>query len=113
MLTLAKIEIYKRYDGDIDRWARSGRKKDKLGMQDDDWHLITGFIGDFTLIKNGLAAESYVNSFNNRLLENCDEKDTIDQIKKLVGQDADADKENEVHSGSALKNLLRLFKKSK
>jgi len=54
MITLEKIKIYKRYSGNIDSWAKSGSKKEKLFMNIDDWYAIDGLIQDFYLMKNGL-----------------------------------------------------------
>jgi len=84
MLNIPKIEIYILYEGDVDSWARSGPKYQKLDMTDSDWGLIDRFIGDLTLIKNGRAAESYIKDVNIRLIENCEGQGTIDEIKKIV-----------------------------
>lgn len=111
MLTIEKVKLYNRWRGDIDSWARSGSRKSKSGMEDDDWYLIDRFIGDLTLIKNGHAAESYTKDLNDRLLESCDSQETINQIKKLVEQPTGADKENKSHSESMFKKLLGLFKR--
>ena len=40
MITEDKIKIFKRYDGDIDSRVRSGSKKEKFVMTDNDWYII-------------------------------------------------------------------------
>ena len=113
MLTLKKIAIYRRYDGDNDSWARSGSKQDKSSMDDADWYLIFRFIGDLTLVKNGLAAENYVKDLNQRLLDNCDSQDTINEVKNLADQSTKADNKNETDRKSMFRKLLDVFKKTK
>ena len=82
MITIDKIKIYKRFNGDIDGWARIGTKEEKSIMNDNDWFLIEGFIQDISLVKKGLASDAFMKSINERLKENCDSEETIELIKK-------------------------------
>ena len=84
MITEKKINLYNKYGGDIDGWARNNSKKELSIMSDDDWFLIDGFIQDLTLVKNGLASLEFSNSLNNRLKENCDTEETINKIKNIL-----------------------------
>ncbi len=84
MITQDKIKIYKRYSGDVDSWARSGSKKEKLVMNDDDWYIIDGLIQDFSLVKKGLTSLTFSNDLNNRLKENCDSEETIQALKAIT-----------------------------
>ncbi|HEX8576638.1 MAG TPA: hypothetical protein VF677_10140 [Flavobacterium sp.] len=83
MITQDKIKIYKRYNGDIDSWARSGSKKEKLVMNDNDWYLIDGLIHDYSLVKKGLTSSSFSNNLNDKLKENCDSEETIKALKQI------------------------------
>lgn len=74
MITIEKIKIYQRYQGDIDSWARSGSKKEKAIMVDNDWYVIDGLIQDMQMIKNGLASLEFKNKFNERLKKEIDEQ---------------------------------------
>lgn len=80
MITIDKIKIYKRFNGDIDGWVRVGTKEEKSIMNNNDWFLIEGFIQDINLVKKGLASDTFMNSINERLKENCDSKETIELI---------------------------------
>lgn len=40
MLTLDKLNIYRRFDGDLDGWARIANGHDATGITDADWLLI-------------------------------------------------------------------------
>jgi len=84
MITKNKIEIFKRFNGDIDGWARIGTSEEKSMMNDEDWFLIEGFIQDISLAKKCLASDTFIKSVNERLKENCDNDSTIQAIKELA-----------------------------
>lgn len=84
MITVDKIKIYKRFNGDVDGWARIGSKEEKSIMNDEDWFLIEGFIQDINLVKKGLASDTFMNLINERLKEKCDSQETIQEIKELA-----------------------------
>ena len=67
MLTLKKIEIYQYYNGDMDAWARSGSKKDKVAMISSEWTVIDSLLQDLALIESGLTSEQYKAGFEKRL----------------------------------------------
>jgi len=84
VITIDKINIYKRFNGDVDGWARVGTTEEKSIMNDDDWFLIDSFIQDIALVKKCLASDSFMKSTNERLKKNCDTDETIRAIKDLV-----------------------------
>lgn len=84
MITIDKIKIYKRFNGDVDGWARIGTAEEKSIMSDDDWFLIDGFIQDLSLVKKCLASDGFMKSINEKLNENCDTDQTIQEIKDLA-----------------------------
>jgi hypothetical protein len=84
MLTEEKLKIYKRYQGDIDGWARSNSKKEKLVMNDNDWYIIDGLVQDISLIAKGLASKDFEDSVKERLKESCIDHVTIEEVRKLA-----------------------------
>jgi len=84
VITVDKIKIYKRFNGDFDGWARIGSKEEKSLMNDEDWFLIEGFIQDINLVKRGVASDTFLNLINERLKKKCDSQETIQEIKKLA-----------------------------
>jgi len=84
MITQDKIKVYKRFDGDIDSWARSGSKNEKLVMNDGDWYMIEELIQDLSLVEKGLASVTFNNDLSNRLTENCDSEKTIQALKAIT-----------------------------
>ena len=59
MITIEKLNIYIYFNGDVDRWASRGTKKQKMIMSDADWALIDSLIQDFILIKRGLVSPDF------------------------------------------------------
>ena len=84
MITEDKIKVYKRYDGDIDGWARSGSKKEKSIMSDEDWYVIDGLIQDLSMVKKGLASSGFNENLNVKLKEMCDSDSAVNQLQKLA-----------------------------
>ena len=82
MITLEKVQIFFKYNGDIDSWVRSGSRKEKLIMADNDWYVIGGLLQDLFLIKKGLTSESFNLALNSKLLEICDGKETIMELER-------------------------------
>lgn len=114
MITKEKIKIYKKYKGDVDRYIRLGGKQEWGMMDDKDFFLLRGLLQDLTMVNNGLTAESYSNSVNQRLIENCDGMETVEQIRDLVeGREVSSEENQPPPDKSILGNLFRIFKKTK
>lgn len=84
MITKDKSKIFDRYDGDIDSWARSESKKDKLNMTDSDWHIIDSLIQDLCLVRQKLSSPGFNNALDNKLKESCEDEPTIAQLKRIA-----------------------------
>lgn len=84
MITKNKINIYKKYNGDIDSWARSGSKKEKNILNDNDWHIIDGLIQDLSLVKKELTSLTFSNDLNSKLKEICDGEETVESLKAII-----------------------------
>ena len=80
MITKEKIEIYKYYDGDVDKFFHASRLHKKK-MSEDDFFLITRLIQDIIIIKNGLASNEFREKVENSIQENCDSLETISFLK--------------------------------
>ena len=86
MHTISKdaIAVYKKFDGDMDGWARMATAKDKQVISDGLWWAITGLIQDLKLVKNGLASESFIDATNKRLGLLVDKHSTIKLLESLI-----------------------------
>lgn len=81
MITGRQIEIYKKYNGDIDSFARIASAREKLDMNDEQWLLIERLIEDSTIVQNGKASEEFKLAFESRM-NRLDEMTQI-EINKL------------------------------
>ncbi len=59
MLTVAKIDTYARFDGDLDAWARSRATGAAPGMADADWYLIDELLLDLAIVAAGRASAAF------------------------------------------------------
>jgi len=84
MITIPKVKIYAHYDGDLDMWLRTGKKAEKEIMASEDWHLIDGLIEDCTVIQNRVGSERREADTFQRLIENCENEETIKALMKLA-----------------------------
>jgi hypothetical protein len=87
MITQEKIKIFRRYEGDIDGWARSGSDRERMLMSENDWHSLNELLQDLILVKRGLTSSEFVNALNHKLTTSCDSDKTIDELKKLADKD--------------------------
>ena len=80
MITKEKIEIYKYYDGDVDKFSHASKSHKKI-MSEDDFFLLTRLTQDIIIVRNGLAATEYEKKVKDFIQENCDNQATIDLLK--------------------------------
>ena len=80
MITKKKIEIYKYYDGDVDKFSHTKKVHKKI-MSEEDFFLLTRLIQDLVIIRNGLAAKEFQDKVEKSLQEKCDNRDTIKLLK--------------------------------
>lgn len=68
MITIEKYQVFRKYSGDSDGFARLASKIDKKLFDSNDWQMIDSFIQDIELINKGLVSTDY-------------KKSTLDKIK--------------------------------
>lgn len=84
MITSEKLEIYKRFNGDSDSWARVASNHNDMVMNSSDWSLIEKLIQETSLVKKGLVVESYILHIEEKLKQSCDNEETIRTLKEMV-----------------------------
>lgn len=84
MITLKMIDLYKKYNGDIDGWARTAGIDEKSVMTDSDWYEIDAFVHEYGLVKSGLASARYAEKLNNRMLAAVGDDEALEGLKALV-----------------------------
>lgn len=83
MITKEKIKIFNYYKGEIDSFGR-GSKRDRKIITDNEFLLLVSFAQDIKLIKNNLASNTFELNLENRLQENFDTKETVEEFKKVI-----------------------------
>jgi len=64
MISLENLNIYKKYNGDIDGWARSADRNELELIDDSEWLLIDQLIQQIQMVNSGVTSESFENQLN-------------------------------------------------
>jgi hypothetical protein len=83
MLTFEKAKMYRRFNGDIDGFARS-RVDDHSGISDEDWGLIDELRQALFLVRSGQAAPEFVASVEQRLFLVTTDEATREALRELA-----------------------------
>ena len=83
MLTLEKLKIYDRYEGDIDGWTRTRKNNDKSAMTDDDWFLIDELRQGLSLVSSGRVSAEFAASVESKLFSSTDSETTRQKLRKF------------------------------
>lgn len=59
MITKEKLQIYQRFDGDMDGFSRGANLSEKDSITDQDWRLIDELVQSLTIIQAGLASSDF------------------------------------------------------
>jgi hypothetical protein len=67
VITNAKLDIYARYRGDADGWARSGTVSELQMLHDEEWYLIDELLSGIKAASSGLASDSFSQEVKGKL----------------------------------------------
>jgi hypothetical protein len=84
MITLRQIEIFKKFNGDIDHLYRIGSAKEKSICSGNDWSLIASIVQDLELVKKGIAAESFIKNLDLQLKQNLESEAVLEKLKPIT-----------------------------
>ena len=84
MVTLEKLGIFKRFCGDPDWFARSANERERQMLSDEEWYLIETLLQDATVLVRDLGSPNRSAEANQRLTENCESVEVINEIKRLA-----------------------------
>ena len=82
MITIKEIEIFQKFNGDIDHFARVGSSKDKREITDKDWYLLNSLLQDIEIVEKGLSSDDFKKKLEIQLKENFDNEETLTAFKK-------------------------------
>jgi hypothetical protein len=83
MITRRKIEIFKKYSGDIDHFARVGTHQDKIDISDNEWSLIDNLLQDLEIVDKGLVADAFLKRLDERIKECCESEGVLQELKRI------------------------------
>jgi hypothetical protein len=83
MITRGKVQEFIWAGGDIDGYARSGRRSD---ITDGDWFLIEQMLGAISIIRGGLAADSFKKRHEDQVREVFDSPETYELLREYGAQ---------------------------
>lgn len=83
MLTIEKVNVYKKYVGVIDGYLMTYKDPSQRKISVDEWNLIDGLLQDTVIIKNNNASQEFVDKFNRQLKDCCDNEVTIKELINL------------------------------
>jgi hypothetical protein len=83
MITIEKINIYKKYDGDIDAWIRLDSQLER-SIKEKEWYEIDDLIQSLTLIKNAQVSKEFEEEINRKLTNSVSESCVADTIRSLA-----------------------------
>ncbi len=89
MITLEGLDVFQRYDGDIDAWLRLGTSDERLAVNEGDWQLIQKIIQEIGAIKSGHASAAYVVSISGKLKNICNDQPVLKRLVKMAGVQID------------------------
>lgn len=75
MINNEKILIYKKYEGNLDAWARIATCEEKKAMSDDDWYLIDDLIQNVIISRSDMIES---------LKRNVENKKVMDEILEIA-----------------------------
>lgn len=86
MINAAKIEVFKKYSGDSDGWARMASAGEKAIISGNEWYEINALIQDYALVKKGLASQRFSDKLDIRINEMVDSPEDFAILKDLIMQ---------------------------
>src|SRR5688572_23683760 len=81
MITTKKISLYKKYEGEGDRFLRSAWPWQRNSISPDEWQMIEQSIQDIKLMDRGLASDSYKEALLEKIKANCENEKTIAELR--------------------------------
>ncbi len=83
MITLRKLKIYKKYDGDSTQYARDHYRNDDTEMSTQDWSDIESLLNDLFLLNTGKTHDSYKKTIEEKLNVVCDAPAVVEEMKRM------------------------------
>jgi len=84
MITEAMLDIFVKFNGDIDGFARGGHPKERSLLDDQAWFQISTLLQEFGTVSSGLAAKAYKDCVEAKLLAQSSTPRVAERIRQLA-----------------------------
>jgi hypothetical protein len=84
VITREKIEIFRRYDGDIDGWARVGDAREREAMADSDWADIEELLHRLWLQQHQSVSEDFVAQTQKLIAKRVRDESAVEALRRLI-----------------------------
>lgn len=85
MITIEKIKIWEKFEGDIDGFSIVGSTEDKETISDSEWYEIDKFVQRLHSEYKALSSVDF-NIETKRLMKLAVERDAIEYLQKIVSE---------------------------
>ena len=82
MITKEQIDLFLKYEGDADYYARSCTEKDREILDDNSFQKIESFLQNIIRMKNNVLSSDFVSQLEKELKENNFDNKTINIFYK-------------------------------
>jgi hypothetical protein len=69
MITEEMLDVYAKFNGDIDGFSRAGTAHERCVINDEQWSELSAFLQELFLVKTGSASAEYAEKLNERLTQ--------------------------------------------
>lgn len=83
MITKNKLEIYVKYDGELDGLKIIGKPVEKEIINDEDWAFLYSLIQDIRLIEKGLVSKEFKSRIQLQIIQNV-EDNAVTLLNKIA-----------------------------
>lgn len=84
MITEAMLDIFVKFNGDIDEFARGGNPTDRSLLDDQRWFQISALLQELGTVASGLAAKAYKDCVEAKLLAQSSTPRVAERIRQLA-----------------------------
>jgi hypothetical protein len=83
MISSAKLDVFARFDGDVDMWQRRGMPDSDI-ISGQDWGTIQVLLQELTMYKRGVISEGYATRIRTRLAEITSDPETAARLLDMA-----------------------------
>lgn len=84
MISETMLNIFAKFDGDIDGFSRGGTAVERTNFDERMWCQIDALIQEVAIVASGLASPAFTKSTEARLLAESSTPDVAERIRQLA-----------------------------